>query len=160
MKTSSIISLFAVIIIGAITLILVQTFKVDRNLQLVKLVGTELCFLVNGDQFAWSDSKDAKVHAYRRGANSGKLRLVQQKDFSKDMTHGNLNGLEYAYKKIKNYRFFEYAVKDHSWILRDEYLYKKRSPGHIVFFKQQCQEMSESYKVVEYKLEFFDEDRI
>lgn len=145
MKGKKIIFVFVAIIIAAISIILIQTFKAKRENKVYVLVGQGLCFVA--DQNYQIETVKGGFD-YFAGQNKGEMRVLNQMGLNSDLEASKVNGITYGYKKEKNYRTYEYVLNENQ-ILRDYFLYKKRAPIHLVPYRDECKKMMGLYPVIE-----------
>lgn len=143
MKTKYIFISLALFLALIISLVLWNAFRVKRNFTLLKSVRFDFCILVDDRYSFSSDSRSLK---YKGGSNHGHIELIKS-GLSKDIIKSQIGDFEAGYKKIKNFRIYEYKLSD-TYILRDTFENVKKMPLNLVPRRIDCPKIEEKFKVI------------
>lgn len=142
MKTSSIVIILVVVVLGIMGFITFQAFKTERNFVVYHSQAGNFCLMV--DDF-YQVENTATEFRYRGGKNSGVMTIKQQDGFSEGMTAAPNNGFNAAYRKLKNTRIFEYQLGPGLY-LHDEFLFAKKAPVNLVPYRDDCEKIMKKFK--------------
>jgi len=128
-----IVLLFIIISALVISIVVRNAFKIQRDFALYYNTNLGFCFLIDdGYQLEFFD----KSFIYRGGKNRGDMQLVKA-DLSSDIIKVNINGFDSGYKKLKNFRIYEYRLLK-GYILRDNFEIVQRMPVNLVPYKKEA----------------------
>lgn len=141
MKTSTIVGTISLVVIGVLSLVAWNAFKIDRKFVVLHNSELGFCFLVD-DGYKYELSKES--FTYGGGKNSGELKLVPGK-LSADYKLIDINGFKGSYKKEKNKRIYEYQISENLKLV-DHFVNAGKMPVNLVPYRDECKRIKENFK--------------
>lgn len=130
---------------ATLVIILVWVFYLaltePREFKLLLVRDTNACFLVD---IRYSYKEEGGKFHYWGKKNKGVF-VKESRGLASELTPATINNIESGYQKIKNKRVYEYKVSD-KYILRDEFVFAKKSPLNLVPYVDDCPRLKELYK--------------
>jgi len=141
MSNKGIIAILVTTSLSIIAVIAFQVFSTDRSLTVYSVKNSNICFLVPNTIKVELTENGFK---YSGGKNYGHIQLLDQ-GLSKEYLKATINEFEAGYYKNVNVRNYEYKINN-SKIIRDEFVYIKKSPLNLVPYKTNCDKFVKHHK--------------
>lgn len=122
-------------------LILWNALRVKRSFTVLYNEKLNFCFLID-DHYQFKIEPDEIF--YQGGKNMGHISLIRGK-ISSDVNVVDINGLVAGYKKIKNFRIYEFKLND-QYKLRDEFQNIENRTVNLVPYREECSKIRSNFK--------------
>ncbi len=140
-KTWVIVSIFAFIAILVLGVVSWNALRVDRKFVILHNPKLNFCYIVDdGLQYQINN----RSFTYRGYKNNGKVELLER-GLAQDLQKVDINGFKSGYKKLKNFRIYEYQLND-SYVLRDTFEVIESMPLNLVPYRETCDKIKEQFK--------------
>ena len=141
MKTTYIIVALVLAIATTFSIIIYNAFGFKRKFVVLNSSQYNICFLVNSDLQYEIKPGGFK---YWGGKNSGEFTL-ERSGFMDGLEQVPINGFNAGYKKIKNFRLYQYALDESGTVLTDRFQYVSKSPLNLVPYREDCEKIKNNY---------------
>lgn len=118
-------------------------FSFNRKFTVLHSPKFNICYLISND-YTYEIFPDRFEYAGKK--NKG-IVTVSGPEFSQGIfiPNNKLNGFEFGYKKLKNFRVREYRLNS-STILIDNFEMQEKAPMHLVPERDRCSKFLDNYK--------------
>ncbi len=141
MSKKGIVTILIIISLSIIAIISFNAFNTTRTISVYRLKDSNICFLVPSTIKTQITNNGFK---YQGGKNYGHIQVLNQ-GLSPKYLKAKINEFEAGYYKNVNVRNYEYKIDD-SRIIRDEFVYIKKSPLNLVPYKINCEKFVKHHK--------------
>jgi hypothetical protein len=141
MKTKNIILIILIAISLVLSLIIWNAFSVKRDFALFISQKHNFCIIVD-NRYKYSYSNN--ILTYSGGKNSGRIELVPG-GLSKDIFPATISDFVGGYKKLINFRIYEYILSS-EFVLRDTFEIAKKIPVNLVPLRHDCEKIKTRIK--------------
>jgi hypothetical protein len=141
MKTKYIILIIILVLASVFSIVLWNAFKGDRNFVVLESVKHNFCILIdNRYKYSYADG----ILSYTGGKNSGKME-IHESGISKDISLARIGDFSGGYKKLVNFRVYEYLLSD-KVVLRDTFEIIQKIPVNLVPLRYDCDKIKQNFK--------------
>ena len=150
MKTRNIIIILLLLLACVLGIISWSVFNLKKTYVVLNATKYNFCILLD-DRYRYQIS-DNRL-SYTGGKNVGVMELTRR-ELSRDMAKSRIGDFKAGYKKMKNYRIYEYQISD-DIILVDTFEYAKKKPINLIPLRIDCEKINTKFKQ---HVEIFEED--